>query len=293
MGGFSSCDVSIPIDDIVDLVKQQIEDNFVVDMRRSGGKIVIEMKDGKTHSVDDADLYLTDLTFDTSNNTLTATLNDGSTVSEVIPVGSSSSGTDNYLTDLTFDTSNNTLTATLNDGSTVSEVIPVGSSSSGTDTFVVSAAIRNNDPSDPTSLDYDLVLTRNDAAEVSVSLQGLLQNLVTIIYNLANGEDINEQTTDYTLQESDFTGKMIVYMGRETTNAGNITFTAPVLPDTYIKKRVRIRRNFDDPAALGLVVPATGVTFVPADAGVLRRIGSECELFYRGNGVYDVSEELA
>ena len=290
----NSCDVSIPIDDIADLIKQQLTDKYLTGLTLTGNTLTAVMSDGVEYPVDLStiipsvtDKYLAGLTL--TGNTLKAVMSDGAEypvdLSSIVPTV-----TDKYLTGITI--TGNTLTATLSDGTEYSVTLPSGSS--GTDTYVNSGRI---DTLDAATLDYELVHKRNDNVEVKVSLKDMLTALAETIYqriidqlDVVDKHRINEQAQDYTLQAADFDGATIIY----AMKVGDIqTITVPRPPTEDFERRVVIiRKGTPDPTDAVVVLAGDGVTFVPDDAVPLRRIGSEVILLYRGNGRYDLSGEL-
>lgn len=146
-----------------------IEDKYVtgVAFDNENNTLTVTLNDGSTQStvielaeVADANTYVESASFDNENNTLTLTRNDGETITVDIEF-TVPADTNTYVESLSFDSENNTLTLTRNDGESVSGTIDIAIPAD-TNTYVESASFDSES--------NVLTLTRNDGETVTSAI---------------------------------------------------------------------------------------------------------------------------
>lgn len=138
---------------------------------------------------------------------------------------------------------------------------------------------------------YWLDFTRNDKTTVAVNMTDFVNGLTTELFNrvMNAGYRINTQESDYTLTGDDFNGRTIVRANKDEDQT--ITVVKPSSED-FIGKAVIVRKTNGMAGTFVTLVAGEGVSLLPEDATLVRRLGSTVALVYIGNGVYDISGEL-
>lgn len=233
--------------------------------------------DSLTVGDEDTDISAYKGIYDEDTGIITITVRDNKTLQDVatfkIDVGYLKNAPDKYVTDLSYSDTTNKLRLQRSDGEELSTDILIPTLPSK----IVTDITQNGDIVTITYQD-------NTTSTITVGSSGNV--------TLPEVRNITIEEQEYTPSGEDFNGNTIIRMNN---NSLMVTFNLvkPPVEADFINKSIIVRKTGGDQDTLCDIVCGTGVTIIPADANVLRRVGSTYEFVYIGNGVYDAYGELA
>lgn len=231
--------------------------------------------DSLTVGDEDTDISAYKGIYNDSTGIVTITVRDNKTLQDVftfdIDVGYLKNAPDKYVTDLNYSTTTKKLRLQRSDGEELSTDIPIPT---------LPAKIVTN-------------ITQNGDT-VTVTYQDGSTSTITVGGNgkLPDPRNITIEEPEYTPSGEDFNGNTIIRMNNPSLMV-TFNLVKPPIEADFINKSIIVRKTGGDQDTLCDIVCGTDVTIIPADANVLRRVGSTYEFVYIGNGVYDAYGELA